>query len=139
MSLISKFFILCIYASGSFLGADDASEFEFTGHHFVASYKECNKEALTNLPKLKEALTNAAIKSGAHILDTVDYTFEPDGLTMVILLSESHASIHTYPEHNACFVDLFTCGNNCSAKAFDKALQEYLQPETVNHSMIDRD
>ena len=51
---------------------------------------------------------------------------------MVILLSESHASIHTYPEFNACFVDLFTCGEKCSSEYFDQALQSYLKPKLVN-------
>jgi S-adenosylmethionine/arginine decarboxylase-like enzyme len=60
-------------------------------------------------------------------------------LTMVFLLSESHASIHTYPEHGACFVDLFTCGNKCSGEKFDQALREYLKPAHVTARVLIRD
>lgn len=131
-----QFFLLLVIFFGSHLKAE---EFQFIGKHFLASYKECDAEALTNLDNLKEALTKAAESSGAHILDSVDYIFAPDGLTMVILLSESHASIHTYPEHNACFVDLFTCGDSCSSDAFDKVLQAYLKPQKVDSKTINRD
>ena len=51
---------------------------------------------------------------------------------MVLLLSESHASIHTYPEYNSCFVDLFTCGQKCSAEKFDMYLREYLKPKQTD-------
>lgn len=115
------------------------AEYEFVGRHFMASYKGCDSAALRDLAKLKEALVDAANQSGATILDSVDYTFSPDGLTMVILLSESHASIHTYPEHNACFVDLFTCGTTCSHEMFDKVLKNYLAPTEVNAQVVARD
>jgi S-adenosylmethionine/arginine decarboxylase-like enzyme len=52
-------------------------------------------------------------------------------MTAVLLLAESHASIHTYPEHQACFVDLFTCGRACSAERFDAVLRQYLRPASV--------
>jgi S-adenosylmethionine decarboxylase len=113
-------------------------EYQFTGSHFAASYKECNHAALTDIPKLRQALLDAAVASGAKVLDSCEYIFAPDGFTMVILLSESHASIHTYPEFNACFVDLFTCGHNCSADAFNKSLQSYLSPAVVNEELMDR-
>lgn len=140
MKLLSNTLLLAIFAFSSLLSASEDSkpEYNFVGTHFMASYKECNVEALTDLPKLKEALVEAAKASGATVLDTVDYTFEPDGLTMVVLLSESHASIHTYPEHRACFVDLFTCGHKCSAAKFDEALRTYLEPQKVSGNVAKR-
>jgi len=140
MKLLSKTLFIAFLAVSSLLSAneDEAPQYNFVGTHFMASYKECDVDALTNLPKLKEALIQAARASGATVLDTVDYTFEPDGLTMVVLLSESHASIHTYPEHRACFVDLFTCGHNCSAAKFDEALRSYLAPADVTESVATR-
>jgi S-adenosylmethionine decarboxylase len=58
---------------------------------------------------------------------------------MTILLSESHASIHTYPEHGKCFVDLFTCGDSCSNHIFNEELQKYLKPKKVAAMVLIRD
>lgn len=113
-------------------------EYQFKGTHFLVSYCDCDNSALTNLDQLKESMTAAVEASGATVLDVSSWVFPPSGLTMVFLLSESHASIHTYPEHNACFVDLFTCGENCSAEKFDAVMQAYLKPKTVNHQMLIR-
>ena len=105
---------------------------EFSGKHFVASYLHCDPEAIRNLENLRQAMDEAVGACGATILQKNSHTFLPDGLTSVYLLSESHASIHTYPEFQACFVDLFTCGNNCSAERFDEILRKYLRPSEVN-------
>lgn len=106
--------------------------YEFSGRHFVASYLDCDPQALCDLERLQQAMDKAVGNCGATILSQNSHVFPPHGLTMVYLLSESHASIHTYPEFGACFVDLFTCGSHCSAERFDAALREYLQPQTVN-------
>lgn len=105
----------------------------------MASYYHCDYEALTNLAELEfMMMRSAAEASGATILDDLSYVFEPDGMTMVIMLSESHASIHTYPEHGACFVDLFTCGERCEAERFDACLRAYLNPQSVNEDYLVR-
>ena len=105
---------------------------EFQGKHFLGSYLDCDSSAIGNVEEMIQAMDLAVGASGATILDKSSYTFPPNGLTIVYLLSESHASIHTYPEFNACFVDLFTCGDHCSAEGFDRALRAYLQPKKVN-------
>ena len=105
---------------------------EFAGKHFVASYLNCDPKAMTDIDGLLKAMDKAVGSSGATVLERSHYVFQPDGLTVVYLLSESHASLHTYPEFGACFVDLFTCGNNCSAQKFDDALRAYLNPNEVN-------
>ena len=115
-----------------------AEDFAFKGTHFIASYSECDDTALRDVKALTIAMEKAVQACGAQILDSSCYIFPPDGMTMVFLLSESHASIHTYPEHKACFVDLFTCGDHCSFEKFDAALQEYLQPKVVNQKIMDR-
>ncbi len=70
------------------------------------------------------------------MLGRADYSFSPHGMTSVLLLSESHASIHTYPEHEACFVDLFTCGHSCSAEKFDEVMCDYLRPAQVQRRLM---
>ena len=130
-------FIVTLFCS-LILYAEDQKEYAFKGVHFMADYCSCDEKALTNVKMLKEAMLDAAKASGATVLDVVDYLFPPDGLTMVILLSESHASIHTYPEHGSCFVDLFTCGDHCSYEGFDATLRAYLKPEQAAQKILIR-
>jgi S-adenosylmethionine decarboxylase proenzyme len=122
------FIVFCLLFTA--LAAEEA--FQFKGVHFLASYCDCDLQALTELDKLADAMKSAVEKSGATVLEISSWAFPPNGLTMVLLLSESHASIHTYPEYGSCFVDLFTCGEKCSADKFDTALREYLKPKAVN-------
>jgi S-adenosylmethionine decarboxylase len=104
-------------------------EHSFFGRHMIASYVNCDMDAMRDLKALEAAMRRAVAASGATLLQTVRHVFPPDGLTVAMLLSESHASIHTYPEFGACFVDLFTCGTRCKAEAFDSVMREYLKPE----------
>jgi S-adenosylmethionine decarboxylase len=113
-------------------------EYRFSGKHFVASYLDCDLRAMSDLEGLIRAMDEAVGSSGATILDKCSYVFPPNGLTIVHLLSESHASLHTYPEHGACFVDLFTCGERCSAEKFDAALRDYLKPNRVSAELFHR-
>jgi S-adenosylmethionine decarboxylase len=132
------FLFLCFSLVGRFLHGEEA-DYEFSGRHFIASYVGCDHQALANLEELKKAFLLAVDESGATLLEAADYVFPPEGMTMVALLSESHASIHTYPEHDACFVDLFTCGTKCQAEKFDACLRDYLHPKKVSHKILVRD
>ena len=123
------------------LSADEQEEspYKFRGVHFLVSYCDCDIEALTDVDNLAQAMNNAVQECGATILETSSWVFPPNGFTMVLLLSESHASIHTYPEHGACFVDLFTCGDKCSAEKFDAFMRSYLKPKVVSRRTLIRD
>lgn len=112
--------------------------YNFKGKHFIASYCGCDSNALENVEKLIQVMEHAVNQSGASILDSSSYQFPGNGLTMVFLLSESHASIHTYPEHQACFVDLFTCGDHCSYEKFHQSLSSYLKPTCVHEKLLIR-
>ncbi len=129
--------IVCLFATIA-LVADENSLYQFKGNHFLASYCECDAQALSDVENLQAAMLNAVQECGATILQSSSWIFPPCGLTMVILLSESHASIHTYPEHGACFVDLFTCGEKCSAEKFDSVMRAYLKPQVVNQRTLIR-
>lgn len=127
------FTVLCAAMS---LMADEVHDFE--GKHFVASYLGCDSEAIANVEELIRAMDCSVEASGATILDKNFHVFPPNGLTIVYLLSESHASLHTYPEFNACFVDLFTCGEQCTPDGFDAMLRAYLKPKEVNTRLFKR-
>ncbi len=135
---MKKFLPIFLYLLSLSLPSFAEEAYDFHGTHFLASYSECDEEALRNIDSLRETMLIAAEKSGATVLKFEDYTFPPDGFTMAILLSESHASIHTYPEHNACFVDLFTCGESCSSERFASFLEKYLKPKKAEKRLITR-
>ncbi|HEV3003820.1 MAG TPA: adenosylmethionine decarboxylase [Pirellulales bacterium] len=111
-------------------------EHEFFGRHLVASYVGCDPGALADHRGLVRAVRAAIKASGATLLDELYHEFSPSGMTAVLLLAESHASIHTYPEHQACFVDLFTCGRTCSAERFDAVLREHLRPAAAHRRIV---
>lgn len=119
--------------------------YEFSGTHFLANYTGCKPGTLTNIKELEKAMTEAVNRSGATILNKIDHVFvnEADesqpGYTSIYLLSESHATIHTYPEVQSCFIDIFTCGTKCSYSEFDKHLRSYLEPGAVSLEVIKRD
>jgi S-adenosylmethionine decarboxylase proenzyme len=117
----------------------NSSEYKFLGTHFLASYSECDEEAIQNVARLEKVMLEAAKEARATVLDSSFYIFPGNGFTMVILLSESHATIHTYPEHKACFIDFFTCGNKCSSEKFNQFLQSYLKPKKVVFRTFVRD
>lgn len=134
MSQFRKLVVFVCLILTSVLTAENQTDdsYQFRGVHFLVSYCDCDLEALGDVEKLSAAMNSAVELCGATILESSSWVFPPNGLTMVFLLSESHASIHTYPEHGACFVDLFTCGEKCSAEKFDAAMRAYLKPKVVS-------
>jgi len=126
---MNRFFFLLLSLCGTLLSSE---EHAFKGKHFLASYLDCDLKALSDLEQLIQSMDDAVRASGATILDKTPYVFPPNAITIVYLLSESHASLHSYPEYGACFVDIFTCGDTCSSEKFDESLRNYLQPKKVN-------
>ncbi|MBX9722439.1 MAG: adenosylmethionine decarboxylase [Candidatus Obscuribacterales bacterium] len=112
------------------------SEFAFSGKHFMGSYMGCQYELLTSPEFVLAAMREAIEASGASLLNEAVHLFPNGGMTAVFLLSESHASIHTYPEHNSCFVDLFTCGETCCPEEFDAVLRRHLNPGRANVKVL---
>jgi S-adenosylmethionine decarboxylase len=131
--VLFSFFIL-FFAS---LSCDES--YDFRGKHLVANYLHCDMEELADEHALIKVMLDAAEKCGAQVLNYNFHFFSGHGLTMTILLSESHASIHTYPEHGKCFVDLFTCGDKCNNHAFNEVLKAYLKPKQVVSKVFVRD
>lgn len=85
----------------------------------------------------KDMLCCAAREAKATVLGEASYGFTPQGVTAVVLLGESHISMHTWPEKDYIAVDIFTCGNsNCYAAL--QHLEEVLQPKKVDIQKVKR-
>jgi len=80
------------------------------GKHFLLNLYGCSSVLLNDERFLVDLMENAAIASGATVLKTVFHKFDPQGITAICLLSESHISIHTWPEEGKAALDVYTCG-----------------------------
>ena len=80
------------------------------GKHFLLNLYGCSSVLLNDERFLIDLMENAAIASGATVLKTVSHKFDPQGITAICLLSESHISIHTWPEEGKAALDVYTCG-----------------------------
>lgn len=112
--------------------------FDFIGTHLLASYMDCNLEALLDHQGLINMISKAVVASGATVLKVAEHIFEGGGMTVAVVLAESHASLHTYPEHASCFVDIFTCGDSCKPEEFDRVLSSYLKPQRTSKKILSR-
>ncbi len=90
------------------------------GKHAIIEYYGCNQESLNDIPLLRSAIITAAELAGATVIDSLFHEFSPFGITGVVVVAESHLSIHTWPEYGYAAVDVFTCGETIdNRKAFE--------------------
>jgi S-adenosylmethionine decarboxylase len=83
----------------------------FAGRHAIAEFEGVDPALLDDEQLLRGILVTALQEAGATVLDVISKRFDPQGVTVLLLLSESHASLHTYPEIGSAFMDVFTCGH----------------------------
>ncbi len=81
------------------------------GRHVLAEIHGCDFEILNNVKKVEEIMVNAALDAGAEVREVVFHKFSPQGVSGVVVISESHLAIHTWPELGYAAVDVFTCGD----------------------------
>lgn len=83
-----------------------------SGQHWLADLSGVAPALLTSCASLEALLRQAADAAGAHVLHSHFHSFgEQLGVTGVVLLAESHISIHTWPEQGFAAADIFMCGN----------------------------
>lgn len=94
------------------------------GDHYLVDLHGCNEEVVGDAEHAEEALMTAARRCGATIIKEHFYRFSPHGVSGVILIAESHLSIHTWPEDGFVAVDIFTCGEAMQPEIAIRVLEE---------------
>ena len=107
--------------------------------HFLLELYRCDYEKLNDESFLRCTLNNAAKLANATVLNLISNKFEPQGITAIALLAESHLSIHPGPEARYSAVDIFTCGQNMKPDISCKYLIQALMAEEHLLRIIDRD
>ena len=85
--------------------------------HILFTLKGCPYDLLDDESHVRDVLITAAHMSRSRMLDISSYKFDPHGVTAVVLLAESHMSIHTWPEDGMAVCDVFTCGEQTKPRA----------------------
>ncbi|EHO78043.1 adenosylmethionine decarboxylase [Fusobacterium ulcerans] len=99
------------------------------GKHLLVEYYDCDVETLKNTLLIEKYMIEAAEAAKATIVKSVFHTFNPWGVSGVIVIEESHLTIHTWPEYKYAAVDLFTCGDMLDPLAAFTLLKMKLKAE----------
>ena len=79
------------------------------GRHMLLELYKCPKDMLDNQEKIEKILVDVVNRVGATLINTTFHKFSPYGVSGVVVIAESHITIHTWPEHSYAAIDVFTC------------------------------
>lgn len=82
------------------------------GRHLLAEFRGCDFAALDDIAFIEKHMNEAALASGCTIVQSNFHEFAPQGVSGVVVIAESHLSIHTWPELGYAAVDFYTCGED---------------------------
>ncbi|CAM3501142.1 adenosylmethionine decarboxylase [Marinicrinis lubricantis] len=106
-------------------------EYSTFGRHVAVDTWGVQFELLNNAEWLEAQMVEAAEASGATVLSVQSKQFEPQGATVLVMLSESHLSIHTYPEKGFAAIDCYTCGETVDPQIAIDVMVSVLKPEKI--------
>jgi spermidine synthase len=105
------------------------------GRHILAEFYGCDVARLNDPELLRRASLEAVERSGATIMSHHFKTFEPQGVSGVIVIAESHLAFHTWPEHGYAAIDYFTCGDRIDIHLAVDIMAEAMQPSRTERTL----
>ena len=106
--------------------------------HLSATYSSCDRLRLIDRPPLMQVFKQALCTTETDLLETKEHNFAHGALTATMIMSGCRASLHTYPEHDICFVDLFRQDDDSRVCQLDQAFHRYLAPLHAKHRVVIR-
>lgn len=108
------------------------------GIQHILEFIDCKPDLLNRRKTLEAILEEGIEEAGLHSVRVKSHKFEPVGVTVMAIISESHISIHTYPEARHASIDIFTCSDGEKHATLIEFLKERLQPSEVKSLKINR-
>jgi S-adenosylmethionine decarboxylase len=108
------------------------------GRHILAEIYECDPAILNDRKMIEKIMVDAALEAGAEIREVAFHKFSPQGVSGVVVISESHLAIHTWPELGYAAVDVFTCGETVDPWNACNYLTKMFKAGHINTSEIQR-
>ncbi|HHS48670.1 MAG TPA: S-adenosylmethionine decarboxylase proenzyme [Desulfurella acetivorans] len=98
------------------------------GRHILAEYFSCDRDILNDVVALEKFLNDAAKAANATVISSSFRTFQPFGVSGIVIIAESHLAIHTWPEYGYAAIDFFTCGDSADPWKAHEYLKNLLKP-----------
>ncbi|WP_123053810.1 adenosylmethionine decarboxylase [Clostridium sp. JN-1] len=108
------------------------------GRHILSEIYGCNSEILNNKELIEKIMVDSALKAGAEVREVVFHKFSPQGVSGVVIISESHLTIHTWPELGYAAVDVFTCGDRINPWNACNYMTEKLDAKNMTATEVKR-
>jgi S-adenosylmethionine decarboxylase len=118
------------------------------GIHLIADFFKCDTSVINNAESVEKIMTESVKISGATMIKPFFHRFSPQGISGIIVVAESHFAIHTWPEHSAAAVDIFSCGDfnyfdaliyiKNSIKSEENSIMHIYRGEVRNNDTIDK-
>ncbi len=99
--------------------------------HTIIEFYGCSPSAISDSKKVKKAFLEAARLSHARIIDSHFHYFKPYGVSGVVIIAESHFSVHTWPEYNYAAIDFFSCSDVVDVDSALNYLKGVFLPQDV--------
>ena len=106
------------------------------GKHYIIELIKCDPEKIKYVDYVQGVFLDAAEKSEATIVEHFFKQYEPYGVTGIILISESHFSIHTWPEEGYVAIDILTCGTMKPQNAIEVVKQGFQAGDIKQQTII---
>jgi S-adenosylmethionine decarboxylase proenzyme len=118
---------------------NDSTNSSFVGVHLLVNvYGVTNIENLEWLTKGKPLLDEIVKNNYLNVVSETGHQFNPVGYSYAYVLSESHFTIHTYPEFSSCYIDIFCCNPSFNTDRAIRIIKQVYQTEQVRHHIIRR-
>jgi S-adenosylmethionine decarboxylase len=100
--------------------------------HTLLEFYACEPSRLKHSREVKKLLCDAVRQGGGTIVKAVFHNFSPYGVSGVVVITESHVTIHTWPEHAYAAVDIFSCSKKLDHLTIRNHLKEALGSRRVS-------
>lgn len=111
---------------------------EALGRQILVEFYDCDSEKINDVEFIESAFLEATKASRATIISHNFHKFSPYGVSGVVVIAESHVSIHSWPEYNYAAVDIFTCGDTIDPWVIQEHLKEAFESKNISSMEMKR-
>src|SRR3954463_9037610 len=108
------------------------------GEHMLLEYYGCDAVKLAHSDEVKEIVVNAVRQAHGTVVTNIFHNFSPHGVSGVVVIAESHVTIHTWPEHGYAAVDIFSCSERLDHGGIGREIAAALGAQKCSEQTVAR-